>query len=230
MRVAIIDDHPIVRDAIVLLMQSLPEKHDITGFGTLDEFERGRSSDGYNIVLLDLGLPGHRGISALERFKADHEETPVVVLSATCDRETILAALDCGAMGFIPKTAGRDVLLGAIKLVASGGIYVPPEAIRPASGRAATSNAGASGPSTSEPKGSAHAAVGELTARQIDVLHLLLQGMSNKVICRQLDISPNTVKSHLAAIFRVLDVSNRTQAVIAAQQLGIRIDYAKKGA
>jgi DNA-binding NarL/FixJ family response regulator len=118
-------------------------------------------------------------------------------------------------MGYIPKTSPRDVLLGAVRLVASGGIYVPVEALRareagepPASAAAASKTAADLG----------------LSARQWEVLGLLLKGLPNKLIARKLDISENTTKIHVSAVLRALGVSSRTQALLAANRLGLRLD------
>ncbi len=226
MRLAVIDDHPLVRDAVAMLVASIAGNHASRGFETLESFESDHAAGSrYDLVLLDLGLPGFAGLEALETYRARHEDTPVVVLSALCDQTTILEALDLGAMGFIPKTSRREVLVSAIELVASGGIYVPPEALARtgSTGSAATP---AARPATSPADEQRGMGIGAgLTLRQREVLNLLIKGLPNKLICRELDLSANTVKSHLSAIFRVLDVTNRTQAVIAAQRLGIRVRF-----
>ena len=219
MRLAVIDDHPLVFDALATIVESIPGDHRASGYPTLEAFDAAvQAGERPDLVMLDLGLPGTQGLSALERYRERYDEIPVVVLSATGDRETILRALDLGAMGFVPKTSRREILIGAIELVASGGIYIPPEAlgVRGVAG-GATRDEGAGASRSATPS------VGGLTMRQRDVLMLLIKGMPNKAICRQLDLSPNTVKSHLGVIFRVLDVQNRTQAVIAAQRLGLRV-------
>lgn len=233
MRIAVVDDHPIVYEALSTLLRSMPGEHAVSGFTTLQSLEQELACGvQYDLVLLDLGLPGFTGLSALERLRARNDETPVVVLSALDDRRTILDALDLGAMGFIPKNSRREVLMNAIELVASGGIYIPPEAITqcaesaPVGNRTAGPLAGRMRAAGLVPGGRAGGLSG-LTGRQREVLALLLKGMPNKAICRQLNLSSNTVKSHVSAIFRTLDVSNRTQAVIAAERLGVRVAYGR---
>jgi DNA-binding NarL/FixJ family response regulator len=134
----------------------------------------------------------------------------VVVLSAFHDRETVVRALDLGALGFIPKSAPRDVMVNALRLVFAGGIYIPPEAL----GRA-------------EPKEQRSAAARPVspadlgfTERQMEVLALMMQGKSNKAISRLLDVAEPTVKHHVTAILKALKVTNRTEAVIAVGSLG----------
>jgi len=139
--------------------------------------------------------------------------TSVVVLSASKEREDISHALELGAVGFIPKAASREVMLGALRLIFSGGIYVPPEIL------GGIPVGVAPVPARGTPKPSA----GELglTERRMDVLKLMMQGKSNKAICRALDLAEPTVKNHVTAILKALKVTNRTEAVIAAGILGL---------
>lgn len=231
MRFAIIDDHPLVFEALQSIVKSIGEDTLVKGFGTMRAFEESCAlGEAFDLVLLDLGIPGYSGLESLQRLRSEQPEMPVVVLSASDERDTILQALELGAMGFIPKTARRDVLVRALELVIAGGIYIPPQALQDGGLTArsappsdtATSRASTARPATGRP-----GALSSLTPRQLDVLQLLVQGMPNKVICRQLDLSPNTVKSHVSAIFRALDANNRTEAVIAAQRAGLRIDYGR---
>ncbi len=157
----------------------------------------------FDFAIIDLGLPDSFGVPVLSRLRLAAPDLPVVIFSASSDRETIMGALDAGAMGFIPKTSPSDVLLNALRLVFSGSIYVPHEAL-----------AGRDTPNRVGPG---------LTARQTDVMQMLLLGLSNKRICRQLGISENTVKVHMTAVLRALGAENRTQAVLNAAQLGIRV-------
>ena len=170
----------------------------------------------FDLALLDLGLPDCAGPDGLARLREARPDLPVVVVSATSDPDTILEALDLGAMGFIPKTSTRDVLLNAVRLVASGGIYVPVEALR-----ARGEKAGGGAPGTGAARSAAELG---LTGRQRDVLVLLLKGLPNKLIARKLDLAENTVKVHVRAVLQALDVSTRTQALIAATRLGLRLE------
>jgi DNA-binding NarL/FixJ family response regulator len=162
-----------------------------------------------DLVLLDLGLPGCEGIDAITRFRMQFPQLPVVVMSANSDRESILGVLDSGASGFIPKTSKPEVILAALRLVAAGGVYVPPEAIE---------DLAASMPLRT-PRGESM----DLTERQRDVLRLILKGYNNERIASELAIAPNTVKQHAHAIFLQLGVSNRTEAVVVAAHMGLRL-------
>jgi DNA-binding NarL/FixJ family response regulator len=132
----------------------------------------------------------------------------IVVVSAHDDHHKVRTTLREGAVGFIPKSATRDVMVGAFRLIFAGGIYIPPEALGPEDdARAAALPANNMG----------------LTQRQLEVLALMMQGKSNKVICRKLNLAEATVKNHATAIFKVLKVSNRTEAAIAAGALGLEL-------
>jgi DNA-binding NarL/FixJ family response regulator len=153
-----------------------------------------------------------------------------VVVSASSDPDTIIAALDLGAMGFIPKTASREVVLNAVRLVASGGVFVPVEVLRGRGpGRMASMDAataplpGDRAPAAPGVASTTTADLG-LTPRQGEVLALLLKGMPNKLIARKLDIAEGTVKAHVGAVLQALNVSTRTQALITATRLGLRLD------
>jgi DNA-binding NarL/FixJ family response regulator len=228
MRFAIIDDHPFVLDALSIIISSMEERPSVSGFGSLEKFEQAvGKGDTFDLVLLDLGIPGFTGLGSLRRFRALESLMPVVVISASDDRATILEALNLGAMGFIPKTSGRDVLMRALELILAGGIYIPPQALQRQEESLARAPA-----RVQEPVAQTHSrgtAFSSLTQRQCDVLELLVKGLPNKLICRELDLSPNTVKSHISAIFRALNATNRTQAVIAAQSGGFRVGYPRSG-
>jgi DNA-binding NarL/FixJ family response regulator len=140
-----------------------------------------------------------------------------VVHSGFHDRANVVRALDLGALGFIPKTARREVMISALNLVFSGGIYIPPE-ILVRQDPSAPGQAGPARPVADRP-GMSPADLG-LTERQIEVLALMMQGKSNKAICRMLDLAEPTVKNHVTAILKALNVTNRTEAVIAVGALG----------
>jgi DNA-binding NarL/FixJ family response regulator len=139
-----------------------------------------------------------------------------VVLAAAYDRASITLAFDLGASGFIPKAAEREVMLNALRLIRSGGVYVPPEIL---------GHDGAADKQYPPSIRRSAASPGELglTARQIEVLTLMMQGKSNKAISRALDMAEPTVKNHITVIFKVLNVANRTEAVIVANHFGWRL-------
>lgn len=220
MRILVVDDHPLMADAIKLALLQLAGATIVDSAGTLERaFALAGEAPEPDLALLDLGLPDCNGLDALTRFRERLPQLPVVVVSGASDGASILGALDIGAMGYILKTSPKDVLLNAVRLVVSGGIYVPVEALKPhESGAAELAGAAA------RPQGATRPDQIGLSARQADVLGLLLKGLPNKLIARKLDIAENTVKIHVSAVLRALGVSTRTQALIAASRLGLRLD------
>jgi DNA-binding NarL/FixJ family response regulator len=212
MKVLLIDDHALFRDALSLLItQKLPDLTLLQAGSMAEALQVLQANPDVPLALLDLGLPDSQGLDSLARV---HDAAPlvtVVVLSADERRETIIAAIEAGAAGFIPKTAQGSVLDNALRVVLDGGVYVPREAL---------DTPGAARPVGLLPESGATL---DLSPRQLDVLRLLIEGKSNKLICRELDLSESTVKTHLGAIFRRLDVNSRTQAVLAAARLGLRL-------
>lgn len=215
MRILVVDDHPMMAEALALAMRTLERATDVETVGDLRSAIDVAGENKFDLCLLDLGLPDCSGIDALARLREAVPALPVVVVSGADDAEHVLKALDRGAMGYIPKTSPRNVLLSAVRLVASGGIYVPTEALKPRepSGAAASD---ATATKTADDLG--------MSARQREVLDLLLKGLPNKLIARKLDISENTTKIHVSSVLRALGVTSRTQALIAASRLGLRLE------
>ncbi len=209
MRALVIDDHPLINEIMpAVLRKALGEVSVSTEITLEGGMEQASGDDRPDIVLLDLGLPGCIGLDALSRFRGKFPKLPLIVLSATCDRGSILAALEAGASGYIPKTSKPDVMVAALKLVAAGGTYVPPEALEEP-GKGAPRRRGAT--------------TLDLTERQRDVLRLILKGYNNERIAAELSIAPNTVKQHVHAVFAALGVSTRAEAVVAASRLGLAL-------
>lgn len=214
MKILIADDHELFRDGLRHVLDQLGSPLTIVEASDFPQaivaVERERDID---IVLLDLSMPGMSWNDGLQRLKELLPETvPLIVLSASDDRRHVLQAVNMGAAGFIPKTSSSRVMLSALKLVLSGGVYLPPALLEQGAGGALD---GSGGPMGSE------SAVSFLTPRQREVLTLLGQGKSNKEIARVLQLAEGTVKLHVTAILKALNVNNRTRAVVAASQLGL---------
>jgi DNA-binding NarL/FixJ family response regulator len=207
MRALVIDDHPLIQEIVPAVLAKALGEVAVATESTLEAgIARAARDDIPELVVLDLGLPGCQGLEALARFRSKFPEIPLVVLSCTCDRDSIVAALEAGAAGYIPKTSKPDVMIAALKVVAAGGRYVPPEALEDAAEKA-------------RPAPRSTVAL-ELTQRQEQVLRLILKGHKNERIAAELSIAPNTVKQHVHAIFTAFGVSTRTEAVIAATRHG----------
>ena len=225
MKVLLIDDHPLILSALQSVIQGLGDDVTVVGANSAGEARAILRQDAdFDLVLLDLALGDANGFDVLVEFRAQYPALPVVVVSASDRSSDVIRAVDLGAMGFVPKRASNAELFEALRMVMSGGIYVPPMALRsfdpppvesdtvPSVLRVVRENADPpAGPPPLESLG--------LTPRQTDVLALLLQGKPNKLIARDLNLSVETVKDHVAAVLRALNVSSRTQAVLAVSQM-----------
>jgi DNA-binding NarL/FixJ family response regulator len=220
-KILVVDDHPLILEALHHVLKQLDAAVDVRGAQTADQaFEMMRAHPDADLLLLDIGLPGVDGLDLLAAVRAEHPALPAVVLSASDARENVMRAIDLGAMGFIPKSSSNQVMLGALRLVLSGGVYLPPAALMHGDERPGPPPASAQ---TARDGGLTARDLG-LTDRQSQVLGLIMQGKPNKLICRELDLAEGTVKIHVAAILRALNVSTRTQAVIEASRLGLTVD------
>jgi DNA-binding NarL/FixJ family response regulator len=217
MKILVVDDHPLILEALRQVLRDLhPEIEVLEARDAVQALEQTRTHPGLALILLDLTLPKTHGLELLGELRDSSPHVPVVVLSATEDRETVLRTIHDGAMGFIPKTAKTEVLIAALRLVFSGGVYLPPSVFAGPAHAVSEPR-----PASAQPRSPRE--VG-LTERQAQVLALLVQGKSNKLICRALDLAEGTVKIHVTAILRALNVSNRTEAVVAVSRLGLRLD------
>jgi len=214
MKILLVDDHALIRDALRSVLKELAA--DATVLEASDCRQTMRVIEEHpnlHLILLDLNLPDRDGFAVLADLRKRYATISIVVLSAFHDRENVLRALDLGALGFIPKSASREVMANALRLIFSGGVYIPPEALAPAD---AAPGRAARGSQVSP------ADLG-LTARQMEVLALMMQGKSNKAISRVLATAEPTVKHHVTAILKALKVANRTEAVIAVGALGWKL-------
>jgi DNA-binding NarL/FixJ family response regulator len=223
MKALIVDDHPLIQDALSGVLLRLDPQAEVSVAG---DCERGLevAGDGaaFDVVLLDLDLPGLSGLAALRQWRRQLPDVPVVIVSASVDAKTVLAAMAAGAAGYIPKASASEVMVGALRLVLAGGRYLPPQVLAasaPASSRAKAPATAAVDRGSPGPAGSVEAL--GLTGRQVEVLRLIARGASNKAICRELQIAERTVKAHVTAVLRALGVSSRTQAAIHAATLDL---------
>lgn len=213
MKFLVVDDHALVREGLRHVLESLDERVTVLEARNATEaYALVEQHADLDLVLLDLRLPGVDGYAAMQELHRRHNTLPVVILSGSEDTPSVVAALKMHAVGFIPKSSPREVMLQALRLVLSGGVYIPPQALGLAGlgGHGESSNADTK--SIDKPA---------LTGRQAEVLGLIAQGKPNKLIASELNISEATVKAHVTDIMRALKVANRAQAAIAARRLGI---------
>ena len=207
MKLLVIDDHPIVLDGLAaLLTGARPDAVVLTAHDASEGFALLESHPDVDVVLLDLRLPGVDGHEALSQFGRLRPTLPVIVLSSSEDLADVRKAIALGALGYVPKSASRRVLLSAIDLVMSGELYVPPLVVEGGAGETPR----APPPPTLR-----------LTERQAEVLAMLSQGHPNKAIAARLGLSEKTVKIHISAIFKALNVANRTQAAAVGREAGL---------
>ena len=214
MKVLVVDDHPLVREGLRLSLDALDPRAEVLEASSADEaFACTDQHPDLDLVLLDLGLPGLPGLVALEELRARGCKARIVIVSASSAQSDVVAALNSGAAGFIPKLSSSDVLIQALRLVLAGGVYVPPQAL------GSLDLPGANDAADAFPKSLQQLGLSE---RQKQVLALVAQGKPNKVIASDLQIAEPTVKAHVTEILRALRVTNRAQAMIVARRFGVR--------
>ncbi len=208
MKILVVDDHPLIQQALAHALPQLQGPLEVLAAIDRDETltALARHPD-CALVLLDLTLPGAHGLDLLAQLRRDYPHLPIVVLSATHDRATVGSALAAGAQGYIAKTSTPDELLDAVRTVLNGG-------------RSVTTDVTPLAPSIGGLPGETLG----LTHRQADVLRLLVQGKPNKLICRDLRLSEGTVKVHVSAILRALNVRSRAQAIAELSRRGVVIE------
>lgn len=204
MKVLIVDDHALVREGLAQVLGILAADVEVHQAASVrSALACARALRVLDLALIDLALPDGDGLELVRACKGQFPGLMAVVLSGSEEAGIAQQALAAGAVGFIPKSAPTAVLLPALELVLAGGLYMPPD-LTPAVAAARSTASG-----------------GRLTQRQQAILIGLSVGATNKHIAMELGISEATVKAHVSAIFRVFGVSNRTQAVRAAQDLGL---------
>ncbi len=234
MKVLLVDDHPLVLSALQAVIQTIGSDTTVVGVETAAAARAALATDGdFDLVLLDLALGDDDGFAVLLEFRAAYPAVPVVVVSASDRASDVIRAIDSGAMGYVPKKSSHSELYEALRMVMAGAMYVPPSMLGLAFGQglgtASDTAPGVMAIAPGVPLGPAAQAEPQqkvprledvgLTPRQGEVLALLLQGLPNKLIARQLNLSVETVKDHVAAVLRALSVSSRTQAVLAVSQM-----------
>lgn len=237
MKVLLVDDHPLILSALQLVIQSIGPGVTVLGVDSAAQARATlRDDPDFDLVLLDLALGDADGFDVLVEFRAAYPAVPVVVVSASQRTSDVIRAIDSGAMGFVPKSSSHAELHEALHMVMTGSMYVPPSMLGLEFGR---SGGGETVPGVMRGLGDESADVTPigatarpaphqklpgiddigLTPRQGEVLALLLQALPNKLIARQLNLSVETVKDHVAAVLRALGVSTRTQAVLVVSQM-----------
>ena len=208
MKILLADDHALFREGVKQLFSHLHAQVQVIEVANGVEVMRlAQTRPDFDLVLLDLAMPDADGFAGLASFRAHAPSIPVVMLSGSEDPADVQAALDGGAAGFIPKSSTSDVILNALRLVLAGGVYTPPGLLN--------------GQNVVVSK----AQLNTLTPRQREVLALIGQGKSNKDIGNAMSLSEATVKQHVSAILKTLQVANRMQAVIVGRRLPVTANH-----
>ena len=218
MKYLIVDDHALVAGALTLLLEDRDPEADVhtaaTADAALELVDREGDAD---LLILDLSLPGVTGTELMEEIVRRQPMLKILVVSGLADQESIMRVLQLGAAGFVPKSLDTELLSSAIDFVLKGGVYIPSKLLTESQkdGFFTRTAARLKAPESAPP---------HLTDRQLDVLAQRAKGAPIKRICRELDLSEGTVKTHVAAIYRSFGASNRTEALIAARRAGFDID------
>ena len=212
MRFLVADDHDLFLKGLeFILKENYSDIELVFAHSYSDIFHILEKDRNFSIVMTDLAMPGGKWLDSLQQIHNLLPDTPIVILSAVFDKEIVQKTIDLGVSGYIPKTSSNMVIMSAINLVLSGGIYIPPELLN------------------SKLKTEMNIDMGEnqsmeqnvLTPRQIEVLEKVAEGKSNKIIAYELGLSEGTVKLHVTAILKMLNVNNRTGAVREAERRGL---------
>lgn len=214
--ILLVDDHSLITTALSALLKSMYLGVSIHVGATAKEALElaSKYGDSADLMILDLGLPDSTGTDLLERLLLEYPALKILVLSGLVDSDSILKTLSAGAAGFIPKSLDANLLKGAVNFVLEGGVYIPSKIL---------TQQQSIGMSPQQPSVNPSSTV-HLTTRQCQVLKLLSQGDSIKSICRKLDLSEGTIKTHVTAIYRAFDARNRTEALIAARRNGFNVE------
>ena len=210
MRILQIDDHSLFAEGLRILLKDFDPTVQQIWCDSCEAALLQPEPAKVELILLDYYLPGLSGVKALAKLRDYYPNAPITVVSSLDDSRDIRQIIDAGAAGFISKTSTFAVLSAALRLVMAGGTYLPPEVIE----KNPVEN------SDNQRDGQQRQGLDRLSQRQREVLMQLVQGKPNKVIARTLNISEHTVKAHISASFKLLGVSNRTEAVYAAAKLG----------
>lgn len=214
MNLLVVDDHALFREGLRALLANISPGVLIREAASVETAADECKSTQFRMVLLDLGLTTTDGLETLERFRSAVPEVPVIVLSGDQDPRHIRAAIDSGAVGFIPKAHTSELMIAALRFVLAGGIYLPPSVLEDDISGARSSVDSAA---------TVALAFARLSSRQQEVAQLLLRGGSNKAIARRLNLSEGTVKAHVSAIFQIIGARTRVEAVLIAAKSGIKV-------
>ncbi len=226
MKILIADDHELFLKGLEFILQENFQNIEITtAQNYTDIFSILENNKNFDLIISDLAMPGANWLSAINKIHTTLPETPIIIISAVFDKEILQQTLDIGVAGYIPKTSSNSLIISAINLVLAGGVYIPHELLYSTKNTAITKEKQkeflaplktleklTTNTTETPPKG--------LTERQIDIVKCIAEGLSNKQIAYKLNLTEGTVKVHITVILKVLNVKNRTSAVIESAKRG----------
>lgn len=219
MKILIADDHELFLKGLEMILHDHePNTQLVTAKNYSEIFSIIDKDKNFDLVLTDLAMPGAKWLDAIQRIHSSLPDTPIIILSAVFDKEIVQKTIEIGAAGYIPKTSSNAIIIGAVTLVLSGGVYIPPELLQDTNKNEFDLLKQVENMS---PVQDVAEKVKVLSPRQIDVIRLISQGKSNKQIAYELGLTEGTVKLHVTAILKLLNVYNRTGAVVEATKLGL---------
>ena len=219
MRVLIADDHELFLRGLEMILKDYNQDIELVSARNYSEiFSIIKNDKNFQLILTDLAMPGAQWLEAVKFIHESLPETPIIILSAVFEREVVQKTIEHGAAGYIPKTSSNAVIISAVNLVLSGGVYIPPELLNDTyQNEFDLLKQIESLPHVQDVKENAKI----LSPRQVDVIRLISKGKSNKQIAYELGLTEGTVKLHVTAILKLLKVYNRTGAVVEASKLGL---------
>ncbi len=230
MKILIADDHELFLKGLeFILNENLQNVELTTAQSYTDIFTTLEQNQNFDLIITDLAMPGANWLTAINKIHATLPDTPIIIISAVFDKEILQQTLDIGVAGYIPKTASNNLIVSAINLVLAGGVYIPHELLYSTKATSISTNTQKEyiAPLKTLEKLSANAPEAPkkgLTARQIDIVKCIAEGLSNKQIAYKLNLTEGTVKVHITIILKILNVKNRTSAVIEAAKRGYIAD------
>lgn len=215
MKILLVDDHALFRDGMRYVLEQLSEEVKILEAGNFSDGMRlAMQHPDLDLALLDLKMPDSEGAASIRNFHRNYPHIPVVVISSEEDHTLMNKVMSNGAMGFISKTSTASVTLGALNLVLSGGVYIPPQMLLRYEVEDEKEH-------DHVDRRTMYSDEHGLTKRQMQVLKYIASGLSNKEIADIIHLAEGTVKIHVAAVFQTLRVNSRLEAVRMAEKLGL---------
>lgn len=208
MRILLVDDHTVMREALAFYLEGAQNLRVVAQAGSAAQAREVAARVDFDVAVLDIGLPGEDGVSLLQHLREEEPGLPVVLFTGITDVEVVRRALDAGATVYVPKVATQDDLIAAIHAASEGRSWIHP-AVSESLVKLLSRPAAADGPG------------GELSPRELEVLHLLAEGLTNREIAERLVVTVDTTKSHVSAILGKLDVKTRTRAAAVARERGL---------